>query len=266
MRFFDMGKKIKEFLLVLFSVSLLVFFNVSCGSKNEKGHPLFIKARHLENNGEYREAVKIYEKYLKVNPSSDVTHYKLAELYNDNIDEPFYAIYHFKEFLKLQPDFPDRESVQAWIDAAEKKMAERIRERDPASVSQEEIAKLKEYNEKYRSYLLKLKDQNAALRKRLSNSVQVGVSEKQAKGESGGKCRSVSDKKGSVLFDSSGEPVILRTYKVKAGDSLSRISREVYGSSRYYKVIFEANRSTMPTEASLKIGQELKIPKLEGKK
>ena len=53
-----------------------------------------------------------------------------------------------------------------------------------------------------------------------------------------------------------------RTYTVKRGDSLSSISRKLYGSSKYYKLIFDANRETIPSEKALKPGQILKIPSL----
>ena len=259
-----MNKNKIDSLVLLFCLSFLLFFTVSCGSKNEKGHPLFIKAKHSENNGEYKKAVECYEKYLRVNPASAVTHYALAELYNDNIDDPFYAVYHFKEFLKLKPNSPDRDSIQSWIDAAEKKMADRILERDPESVSKEEVMKLKEYNEKYRNYLLKLKSRNAALRAKL-NAPSSPDNKEVSSNTSSEQPKLLATKDSHILFDSDGSAVILRTYIVKAGDSLSKISREVYGSSKYYKVIFEANRATMKTEASLKIGQELKIPKLQKK-
>jgi LysM repeat protein len=51
-----------------------------------------------------------------------------------------------------------------------------------------------------------------------------------------------------------------RTYTVKKGDSLSNISRKFYGSSKYYKLIFEANRGIIPSEKALRPGQILKIP------
>lgn len=51
-----------------------------------------------------------------------------------------------------------------------------------------------------------------------------------------------------------------RTYTVKRGDSLSSISRQFYGSSRYYKLIFAANRTILSTEKSLMPGQVLTIP------
>ncbi len=53
-----------------------------------------------------------------------------------------------------------------------------------------------------------------------------------------------------------------RTYTVERGDSLSSISRKFYGSSKYYKLIFEANRGIITSEKALRPGQVLKIPRL----
>ncbi|HOF18549.1 MAG TPA: LysM peptidoglycan-binding domain-containing protein, partial [Phycisphaerae bacterium] len=57
-----------------------------------------------------------------------------------------------------------------------------------------------------------------------------------------------------------------RTYVVRAGDSLIKIARTVYGAGheREYKRIYEANRNLMPDEATVIVGQELTIPPLPG--
>ena len=52
----------------------------------------------------------------------------------------------------------------------------------------------------------------------------------------------------------------MRTYKVKPGDTLSEISKEVYGSSNEYMKIFEANRDQLTNPDKIQVGQELKIP------
>ena len=55
----------------------------------------------------------------------------------------------------------------------------------------------------------------------------------------------------------------IRIYTVKRGDSLSSISRQFYGAPKYYKLIFEANQETLPSEKKLRLGQVLKIPPLQ---
>ena len=52
----------------------------------------------------------------------------------------------------------------------------------------------------------------------------------------------------------------IRTYKVKPGDTLSKISKEFYGSSNEYMKIFEANRDQLTNPDKIQVGQELKIP------
>src|SRR3954468_839011 len=51
-----------------------------------------------------------------------------------------------------------------------------------------------------------------------------------------------------------------RTYTVKSGDSLSKISKEVYGNAGDYMKIFEANRDKLSDPNKIQPGQELVIP------
>jgi len=51
-----------------------------------------------------------------------------------------------------------------------------------------------------------------------------------------------------------------RHYTVKAGDTLSKISREFYGDPNQYTKIFNANRSVLRDPNTISPGQELVIP------
>ena len=51
-----------------------------------------------------------------------------------------------------------------------------------------------------------------------------------------------------------------RTYTVKSGDTLSRISKEHLGDANAYMKIFEANRDQLSDPDKIKPGQVLKIP------
>jgi len=50
------------------------------------------------------------------------------------------------------------------------------------------------------------------------------------------------------------------TYTVKAGDSLSKISKAVYGDANAYMKIFEANRDVLSDPNKISPGQNLRIP------
>ncbi|HEX5070610.1 MAG TPA: LysM peptidoglycan-binding domain-containing protein [Vicinamibacterales bacterium] len=56
----------------------------------------------------------------------------------------------------------------------------------------------------------------------------------------------------------SGAPA--RTYTVKAGDTLSKISRQFYGDADEYMQIFYANRDKLKDPDKIQVGQVLTIP------
>jgi nucleoid-associated protein YgaU len=51
-----------------------------------------------------------------------------------------------------------------------------------------------------------------------------------------------------------------RTYKVQAGDTLSKIAKDFYGDANKYQRIFEANRDKLESPDKIRAGQELIIP------
>jgi nucleoid-associated protein YgaU len=52
----------------------------------------------------------------------------------------------------------------------------------------------------------------------------------------------------------------IRLYTVKSGDTLSKISKQFYGSPSDYMKIFDANRDQLADPDKIRVGQELKIP------
>src|SRR3954462_5641970 len=51
-----------------------------------------------------------------------------------------------------------------------------------------------------------------------------------------------------------------QTYKVKQGDTLSKISQQFYGNANDYMRIFNANKDKLKDPDHVNIGEELKIP------
>lgn len=54
-----------------------------------------------------------------------------------------------------------------------------------------------------------------------------------------------------------------RTYTVKAGDTLSKIAKEMYGNANDYNAIFEANKPMLKDPDKIYPGQVLRIPHKE---
>ena len=51
-----------------------------------------------------------------------------------------------------------------------------------------------------------------------------------------------------------------KQYRVQPGDTLSKISKQFYGSANDYMKIFDANRDKLSSPDKIQVGQELVIP------
>ena len=58
-------------------------------------------------------------------------------------------------------------------------------------------------------------------------------------------------------------PVQSRFHEVKSGDTLSKISKDVYGDAMKYNIIFEANQPMLKHPDKIYPGQMLRIPNLD---
>jgi len=63
----------------------------------------------------YDNAIDAYEKSLKLDDSNAEAHYNLALIYREVTDAQGKAIQHYRAYLKLRPDAPDKEEVEAVI-------------------------------------------------------------------------------------------------------------------------------------------------------
>ena len=59
---------------------------------------------------------------------------------------------------------------------------------------------------------------------------------------------------------SAGGAASSKTYTVKAGDTLSKIAKEIYGNANEYHKIFEANQDKLQSPDKIQVGQQLVIP------
>lgn len=63
-----------------------------------------------------------------------------------------------------------------------------------------------------------------------------------------------------VIFEGTQEDD--QYYEIKAGDNLSKISKEFYGNPNHYLKIFEANKEVIKDMNLIYPGQKIRIPKL----
>jgi nucleoid-associated protein YgaU len=60
--------------------------------------------------------------------------------------------------------------------------------------------------------------------------------------------------------DPDAKAAAIKTYTVKAGDTLSKISKQFYGNTNEYMKIFNANKDQLSDPDKIQPGQQLKIP------
>lgn len=63
----------------------------------------------------YEEAIRAYESSLKFDPGNADAHYNLALAYDTVRDDRVRAVYHYKAYLKLKPQAPDRDEIETAI-------------------------------------------------------------------------------------------------------------------------------------------------------
>ena len=259
----NLKKRMRMFRVLSLIVSVvLILFLASCdeGGPNESRHPLFKKASNLKEKGKYSESVKAFEEYIKINPDSAKTHLELATLHDDSLKDCFLAIYHYRRHLELEPDSLEKGNIEAWINGAEKTYYEQLKMNYPDNDLKKEIETLRETEKRYIFHMTQLRKENEYLKTQLnikplaSSAVQEIKQKEDAPAETAVPVKSIPKKKEIPEF-----------YVVKQGDALSKISREIYGDIKYYKLILEANRDILSSETQVQIGQKLKIPKLPEK-
>ena len=217
--------------------AILLLLCVSCSeqTRNEENHPYFSKALRLNSEGNYEESVKYFEKYLRIYPESAKAHYELAVVYDEGLNMPLDAIYHYNQYLKFSPDSQDAEYIKDSLAGAEKKFYLKMKKKY-TGISDEELN-------------VRKKNTTAVQQAPETPRTLVPVQTPAAPAALAAAEKTTAQSKKFPEF-----------YTVEKGDTLAKISGKVYGNTKYYKAIYEANREALSSETSIRIGQRLRIP------
>lgn len=220
--------------MVLFAfLPIYCLFLASCNNSydNDGKHPFFVKAENFYNNGKYDESISLYQKYLDINPKSSKANYRLANIFQQKKDY-IRAIFHYEKYLILNPNSSDREIIEKWIQASKESLAKQLIEQCHSSArisarKPEVVTPVKQKDE---------------LPQPQATVPEIVID---------------NPRKNEKQF------LPVKYYTVQEGDSFQKISRKYYGSSKYYKLIVEANKDTLKGSTILKIGNKIIIPPLK---
>ena len=112
---------------VLLLLTACIF--TGCSESDERRHPLYIKALQDRENGNGKDAAEKLCELLKRRPRSIYTHKLLAAVYDEMLNEPAKAVYHYQAYLQAMPEAADAEEVNAWLLQAEKRCYNQLKQR-----------------------------------------------------------------------------------------------------------------------------------------
>ncbi len=195
-------------------------------------NPDYIRARNAEAAGDFHVAATYYSKALRAVPDGSKAHLEFGVLCDEKLGDPIAAIYHYRQFLELEPNSERRQVVEGYIERAKYALAAKL----PATTAADPAE------------FMRLQLENTNLRSRLSeiehatNIVTIPPVV-------------------PVATVTNAPPVTgSRTHVVQKGDTLQSLALRYYGTRSAWEKIFMANRMLLPTKDQLKVGQQLVIP------
>ena len=82
---------------------------------DEEKEPHFVLGKSRVNAMDYTGAVEAFTESLEANPHSAAAHFQLACLFDQKESDPASAIYHYQEFLRLDPKADNAAVIQQRI-------------------------------------------------------------------------------------------------------------------------------------------------------
>ena len=224
----------------------VVLFLPACDRMTTKRDTQLVKdADAKSSEGNFLQAIDLYEKALDGSSRSADIHYRLALLYDDKLNDPLHALHHFKRYLTLAPNGPRAADVKNFMKRDELALL--------TSLSGDSVMS--------RAEGVRLKNENLSLRKEIEerwahDRGTAGVAKK-AEARETLTNREKQEANPSAVKKAESHR---RTYIVQPGDTLASISRKFYQTSSHWQKILEANADTLSSPAKLKPGQRLMIP------
>ena len=247
--------------LVTLTVAALVTVNGCLPSDSslldEEKEPHFVLGKSRVNAMEYAGAVEAFGESLEANPRSAAAHFQLACLFDQKESDPAAAIYHYQEFLRLNPKADNAEVIRQRIYSCKQQLAADVLPLPSAPAAQKQLEdlaeknhQLQDENEKWRAYYAA---QQAAQKNSPPNNpapAPVGSPPPDDVSQAPANPASATPARITVV-----KPVRPRTHTVAAGETFVAIARKAGVS---LVALQAANPGVAPKK--LHVGQSLNLP------
>jgi len=228
------------------------------GETDEKQYQL---AKEYQSQGRTEDALSAFLRVIDARRDAPESHFEAGYIYLHSMKDPVQAIYHFNRYLQFKPQSPQASQVRQLIETAQKEFARQL----PAQPYQgdldridlmELVKSLKVENDSLKRELVAAEKRVQQLENIVGGARRVPTAQTTVS-QSLQQTRPTAQAQTTATPDPASAP---RSYTVTAGDSLSSISRKVYGTPSRWIDIYQANRDRLSSENALKVGQNLRIP------
>lgn len=248
--------------------------------QDEEKEPHYVLGKSRVNAMDYEGAVAAFKESLEVNPRSAPAHFQLACLYDPKdaapesnpVADAAAAIYHYQEYLRLDPKADNAEVVRQRMESCKVKLAANVLQLPSTPAAQRQLENLVETNRLLQAQIAQLND-SVKKWSDYAASLQAGRAAIAPQNNTGSRQTGASFTPDDVTPPSTGSlnPGITtrqtssattrtaiakpRTHLVAAGETMASIARK-HGIS--LTALQAANPSITPKK--LKVGQTLYLP------
>jgi LysM repeat protein len=241
---------------------------VAESQSDERKEPHFIDGKNQVSQMDFQGAIESFEKAVEVNPRSAAAHFELGWLYEEKMNDPAEAIYHYSRYLRFSSN-PDRMDMTNRINRCKLELVKTVPTIGPlSSAAQREMDRLVAENKslvtkvdnleqeiaQYKAAGIKLPAMPGPVAARTQSSEPAPASTQTVADVPRPIPKATAETNHHRASATSG-----RTHIVKPGENPASIARK-YGLS--VAELMAANPGVVPTH--LRAGQSLNLPALPG--
>jgi LysM repeat protein len=113
---------------------------------SEEKEPHFVLGKSRVNAMDFQGAIEAFEQSLEANPHSATAHFELGWLYDEKTAEPAAAIFHYQQYLKLNPNADNADVIKQRIYRCKQQLAADVLPLPSAPAAQQQLERLSEQN------------------------------------------------------------------------------------------------------------------------
>jgi len=214
--------------------------------EKEERDPLVKTGAAFMEQSQWDDAERSFKEALEKDPMMAKPHLDLALIYQQYKPNYIHAIYHYDRYLELRPDSEKAGFIKEQRDKVLRALVIQAIQQSPDV--QKVVAEVK-----------RLQQENADLKKQLAAASQTSKPATQPTTTTAVETKAPQTASAAPVEQSQQSHQI---YTVVAGDTLTKIATKFYGNAENWEPIYQANRDSLSSPSSLRVGQTLVIPAL----